>query len=96
MGGYSYFVMEFNMKKIIKTVLALCVFITASTSAFAYCSTGFACSIEALNEEQILQEMKFMQDINKYFSKEIHNNLFSGHLSPDINYNDLFIFSTIV
>ncbi len=84
------------MKRIIKTVLVLCVFILASTSAFSYCSTGFACSIETLNEEQILQEIKFMQDINKYFSKEIHNNLFVGHLSPDINYNDLFIFNTIV
>lgn len=84
------------MKKIIKTVLVLCVFILASTSAFSYCSTGFACSIETLSEEQFQQDIKLMQSINQYFSKEIHNNVFIGHLSPEINYNDLFIFNTIV
>lgn len=96
MGGYSYFVKEFNMKKIFKTVLILCVFILAATSAFAYCSTGYACSIEALDEQQLLQEIQLAENINEYFSKEIHNHVFVGYLSPEINYNDLFIFNTIV
>lgn len=84
------------MKRIFKTVLVLCVFILASTSAFAYCSTGFACSLETLNEEQFQQDIKLMRDINKYFAKEIHNNIFVGHLNTNTNYNDLFIFNTIV
>ncbi len=83
------------MKKIFKTVLILCVFILASTSAFANCYTGFACSIKDLNNNS-QQTKEYIDNINHYFNKTVNENLYFGKLSSNINYNDMFIFNTIV
>lgn len=84
------------MKKIFKTVLILCVFILASTSGFASCETGFACSIKDLEIEQNRHDVEAMQKIQSYFNKTINEDLFFIKSNPQLSYNDLFIFNTIV
>lgn len=59
-------------------------------SAFASCYTGFACSIESL------QAVEWENSINSYFAKNVPEiNYITGKLNV-LNYNDLFIFNTIV
>lgn len=58
--------------------------------AFANCYTGFACSIEGLHA------VERANTINSYFAKNVPEiNYTTGKLNI-LNYNDLFIFNTIV
>ncbi len=79
-----------------KKILILFAFIFGSSSAFASCETGFACSVSELNMRQILLEEQFVNDMNDYFNKNINEELFFNYKNPNLSYNDLFIFNTIV
>lgn len=58
--------------------------------AFANCYTGFACSIEGL------QVFERVNTINNYFAKNVPEvNYITGKFDVS-NYNDLFIFNTVV
>jgi len=97
MGGYSKQVKEWNMKKFLKMVLLLGVFILASSSGFASCETGFACSISDLETSVKQNDAEAVQKIQSYFNKTINEDFFFNQMNPDlISYNDLFIFNTIV
>lgn len=65
-------------------------------NAFADCNTGFACSINDLaqNEIAIFQANKSL--INDYFERKIIEPNYISKTTPVSNYNDLFIFNTIL
>ena len=83
------------MKKFFKLISIMFVFLAGSASAFADCHTGFACSINDLEAKQYF-DAEYINKINNYFNKQVNENLFFGRLNSDVNYNDLFIFNTIV
>ena len=92
MGGYFCFEKECNMK----IVLSLIALINLCLSSYANCSTGFACSIVGMENQAIKQFNEYTQNLDRYFSKNIKEDIFFSKKSSDIVYNDLFIFSTVV
>lgn len=70
--------------------LLLFLWLIMLNSAFASCYTGFACSIENL------QAIEHANTINNYFAKNVPEiNYITGKFNI-LNYNDLFLFNTIV
>lgn len=84
------------MTKICVSILTVYMFIFFSIPATAECITGFACSIETLEETQIKQNIKMAENINKYFDKSVNEQIFFNKKPVKISYNDLFVFNTIV
>ena len=84
------------MTKIFIFILTVYMFIFVSIPATAECITGFACSIETLEETQIKQNIKMAENINKYFDKSVNEQIFFNKKPVQISYNDLFVFNTIV
>ena len=72
-----------------------CVFFNITLSALANCNTGFACSIEELENQAFEQFYQYNQNLEKYFSKKINEDLFFSNKPSNLTYNDLFIFNTI-
>ncbi len=83
------------MKNFFKVLSVFIIFLSVSNNTFADCYTGFACSIKDLNKQNT-DNQEFINNINNYFNKQVNENLFFGKLDTNINYNDLFIFNTIV
>ncbi len=85
------------MKKNLKIILiVLFGFVFGSIQVLAECITGFACSINMLEDMQIKQNIKTVANINNYFEKTVNENFFFDKKLVQINYNDLFLFNTIV
>ena len=84
------------MKRFFELFFILFIFSGLTISAFAYCTTGYACSIQDIEKIQAERNRAFLADIDNYFSKEINEDIFFGKISSSIIYNDLFIFNTIV
>ncbi len=67
-----------------------------SISAMAGCFTGFACSIEELEQKNLQQTAEYITIINNYFSKTVKEiNYITGKQEIN-NYRDIFILNTIV
>ncbi len=84
------------MKKILELCLIMFVLLDVCVSVSAYCTTGYACSIQDIEKIQAEKNREFLADIDNYFSKKINEDIFFGKISPSVFYNDLFIFNTIV
>ena len=81
------------MNKFLLTVISG---IIISSGAYASCFTGFACSIESLEQEEYKKTAEYMEIIDKYFSKEpLEKDYAKGKILIN-NYNDIFLFKTIV
>lgn len=79
-----------------KLLLTFCIFFNMVLCSFASCYTGFACSINDLEQKQAKKHKEFNENLNNYFSKKINSDYFFSKRYSNIVYNDLFIFSTIV
>ncbi len=79
-----------------KSFFICLLFFILELNAFANCFTGAACSLSELEETQNLLNNEFVSKIHKYFDKTINEDLFFTKNNSTLNYNDLFIFSTIV
>ena len=84
------------MKKVFLLFFTMYTLIIFASSAIASCYTGFACSINDLEEKQTQQNHEFINAINDYFDKKPNADLFFSKADNSLAYNDLFIFSTIV
>ncbi len=60
------------------------------------CVTGFACSIDNLERLQAEQDNLIYKYINNLFKKEINVNYFFAHPFYSENYNDLFLFKSVL
>ncbi len=89
-----------KMKKFTQIILFMSVLICLANSAYADCSTGYACSIKDLeNRESLEQEqylIEFVSVMNKYFDKKVEEPIFLNKKNMISSYQDLFIFNTIV
>lgn len=80
-----------------KKILFLCgVGVLLSASAYASCYTGFACSIESLEQEEYKKTSEYMEIIDKYFSKEPLEKDYAKGKILITNYKDIFLFNTVV
>ena len=84
------------MKKFFELFFILFIFSGLPISVFAYCTTGYACSIQDIEKIESKRNRALLADIDNYFSKEINEDIFFGKISSSVFYNDLFIFNTIV
>lgn len=84
------------MNKFSGLFILLILFSLNAEFSFAYCSTGYACSIEDIEKLQVNYNHKFVENMEDYFSKKINEDIFFGKISSSVNYNDIFIFNTIV
>lgn len=60
------------------------------------CETGFACSIYDIEQQELQRQEQFSQNIDVYFDKKVNEKLFLGGLDSQSQYNDLFIFKSVV
>ena len=72
-----------------RKILVLIALVMASP-VWANCFTGFACSIDSLQIQQNIAT------IENYFSKNVIEPNYILGKSQILNYNDLFLFNTIV
>lgn len=79
-----------------KLFLVFCVFFSVVLSSYGSCYTGFACSIRDLEQKQAKKYKEFNENLNKYFVKKTNEELFYVKKLPQIAYNDLFLFNTIL
>ncbi len=79
-----------------KLLLVFCVFFSLVLCSYADCYTGFACSITDLEQKQAKKYKEFNENLNKYFIKETNADFFFVKKFPQIAYNDLFMFNTIL
>ena len=84
------------MKKFFELFFILFIFSGLPISVFAYCTIGYACSIQDIEKIQAEKNREVLADIDNYFSKKINEDIFFGKISSSVFYNDLFIFNTIV
>ncbi len=75
-------------------IIIFCCFLLNNT--VIACETGFACSIDKLNEKQLLQENLIAEIINDLFEKEINEDIFFAKLDENTEYDDLFIYRNFV
>lgn len=72
----------------------LAVFIAVQISQA--CETGFACSIHDIEQQELQRQEQFTQNIDVYFDKKVNEKLFLGGLNSKSEYNDLFVFKSVV
>lgn len=84
------------MKRFLKLFMLFFIFFNVCVNVYAYCTTGYACSIQDIEKIQAEKNREFLADIDNYFSKEINEDIFFGKISPSVFYSDLFIFHIIV
>lgn len=84
------------MKIYLSLIAVLCLIFINQIPSLADCFTGFACSISDLEQENNLQNQAYQNTINNYFDKTISADLFFNQNKNNFQYNDLFIFNTIV
>ena len=77
-----------------KIMFLILLFIGSSVSA--NCFTGAACSIDKLFKQQSNINAELHNKIQNYFSREIVFSAFPIRNNSSFNYNDLFLFNTIV
>lgn len=82
------------MKKIFFTTLSL-IFFTANYS-FSDCETGYACSIDFLNNQNTHSEIQFLEKLNDYFELHINEDFMLGKITDDFEYKDFFPFSIML
>lgn len=82
------------MLKIQYVYIILCLILLSSSTAFADCYTGFACSIADLEKQQEEQLNKDIDNFEQYLKQK--NSPKEMLVSSKIEYyNDLFIFNPI-
>ena len=60
------------------------------------CETGFACSIDNMQQMQYQQEVFMLIYLDNLFDKKLNENLFFARPFYTENYNDMFIFNSII
>ena len=75
-------------------VLMIIVLYGFNLTSKADCITGFACSLNELQQKE--DALEFVTAINNYFSKQVKTPDFVKHKTEITDYNDIFIFNTIV
>ena len=85
------------MKKIFLNITFMIVMLSgASLSSYADCFTGFACSINDLENKELAEQAdKFIPAINDYFSMKL-NDADYFDIPQSKNYIDLFTFNTLI
>lgn len=81
------------MKRLFNILFLFFAFVLGSSSAYSYCTTGFACPLVEMEKQNI---EKFSKTMSDYFDKNKKEDISFGKISSDINYNDLFWFNTIM
>jgi hypothetical protein len=76
-----------------KYLFLLILFVLFFPNTVLGCVTGFACSIDNLEQ---LQQDSLIQYIDNLFNKEINVNYFFAHPFYSENYNDLFLFKSVL
>lgn len=85
------------MKNLFMYIMTVTFVLYASVLASgADCTTGFACSIDELNQREVKLLKEFNYSVLNYFSKHAHEIDYSKGVYKISDYNDLFVFNTIV
>ncbi len=84
------------MKFLIKLLLFMCIIKFAAANTVYACETGFACSINDLEQNKTEQEKIYIEKINNFFNKKINEDLFFGFKDEFVDYNDLFVFKSVL
>ena len=82
------------MKKLFFIGLSLTLF--SLNYSFADCETGYACSINFLNADNIRKETEFLKELNNYFKLDINEDFMLGKITNDFDYKDMFPFSIML
>lgn len=82
------------MKQLTNYCFILAVFLFGINQAYSFCSFETACKLSDLQKQALTQEFK--KAIDNYFNKEIPSYDFFKPNYKNTNYNDLFIYNTIV
>ena len=70
--------------------------IIGSNYSYADCITGYACSIESLQSQNMKLEEQFLKELNDYFELKINEDFMLGNVQSDLKYRDFFPFSIIL
>lgn len=76
--------------------LSILLFIMIFLQTVQACETGFACSLDNLFQLQNEQDSLIYRYIDNLFKKEINEDLFFAHPFYSKDYNDLFVFKSIL
>lgn len=82
------------MKQLTNYYFILGVFLFGANQVYSFCDFEAACKLSDLQQAAITQEFK--KAIDDYFNKEISSYDFFKPNYKNTNYNDLFIYNTIV
>jgi hypothetical protein len=78
------------------SIIFILVNVFFSQNANADCNTGFACSLSDLEATESVMLTNTKSLINNYFARNIIEPDYISKSTPITNYNDLFIFNTIL
>jgi len=76
--------------------LFICFSISGINAVFADCNTGYACSIESLEEMRIQRDIEAKGIIESIFSKKLKEPSFINKKITSSDYKDLFTFNIFV
>ena len=77
-------------------ILLLFFAILGSNYSFADCITGYACSIESLQAQNMQLEKQFLKELNEYFKLSINEDFMLGNNTQNLKYKDFFPFTIIL
>lgn len=83
------------MKQLVNYCYILSIFLFGINPVYSFCSFETACELSDLQQQAELTQ-EFKKAIDDYFNKEISSYDFFKQNYKNTNYNDLFIYNTIV
>ena len=83
------------MKKLTSYCFIFGLFLSGIKPAYSFCSYETACKLSDLQQQATIT-LEFKKAIDEYFNKGISSNDFFKPNYKNTNYNDLFIYNTIV
>lgn len=84
------------MKNYFYLVITLFVLFGCSVNAYSDCITGYACSLEELQKQEELKTKQNITLIQNYFKQNKPNKNFTAKHKTSQNYNDMFLFNSLV
>ena len=84
------------MNVYIKTFLSIFIIFLYSPTIYAECITGYACSIAELGKKEQEQLYNDLEIMKTYISRKSKPNNFIIYKSSIKNYNDIFLFKSIL